>query len=154
PKRARYQAAPRPDRDCPQIRLSLGFQQGQDGGEFFAQIEQQSALCTRRGGGWGRTAESHARWRSPGRDCRRRRRGDRFGFRAAGPVRVRGGISEMLARARDGEALVVKQPLDLENRLDILAAVKTMAARAFHWLQRGKFRLPVTQHKRLGRSNA
>ena len=63
-------------------------------------------------------------------------------------------LFEMLARAGDRKSLVVEQALDLENGLDVFAAIEAMAARAFHRLQHGKFGLPIAQHEGLGGGQA
>ena len=57
---------------------------------------------------------------------------------------------QMLARARNGEALFIEQALDFENRLDILAAIEAVAAGALDRLERGEFCLPESQHEGLG----
>ena len=43
PKRARYQAAPRPDGPA-LMSVSLAFEKGQDSEEFFVQIEEEFSL--------------------------------------------------------------------------------------------------------------
>ncbi len=56
----------------------------------------------------------------------------------------------MAARSRDGETLVVEQPLDLQNPLHIFAAIEAVSLGTFHRLQHGKFGFPIAQHKWLG----
>jgi hypothetical protein len=47
PKRARYQAAPRPDRFRPLFSVSLAFEKGQDSEELFVQIEEEFSVRAR-----------------------------------------------------------------------------------------------------------
>ncbi len=61
---------------------------------------------------------------------------------------------EESAGASDGESFVIEQAFNFENRFDVFAAVEAVAAGAFHRLQCRKFRFPVAQHERLGRSKA
>jgi len=58
------------------------------------------------------------------------------------------------ARAGNGETFVVEEPLDFKNSFDVFAAVEAMAAGTLYRLQRGKLRLPVTQHEGLCRGKA
>ena len=59
---------------------------------------------------------------------------------------VAGGlIGEMFTRANDGETFIVEQALDFEDGFDVLATIETMAAGAFHRLERREFRFPVAQ---------
>jgi hypothetical protein len=44
PKRARYQAAPRPDRFRPLLSVSLAFEKGQGSEKMFVEIEEEFAL--------------------------------------------------------------------------------------------------------------
>ena len=62
---------------------------------------------------------------------------DRFGF---------GSRFEKLARALDGEALLVEQALDLQHHLDVLAAVEPVAGAGFLGAQPGKLGFPEAQH--------
>src|SRR6185503_20364416 len=52
----------------------------------------------------------------------------------------------MLARAIDGEALLIQQMLDLQQQLDVLAPVQSVTGAGFFGTQRRKFRLPVAEH--------
>jgi len=63
-------------------------------------------------------------------------------------------LGKVLARARDREALFIQQALDFEDGFDILAAIKTVAARAFYGLKRGEFGLPVAQDEGFRRGEA
>src|SRR3989338_2086800 len=53
---------------------------------------------------------------------------------------------ELLARAGDGETLLVEQPLDGEHGLDVLAAVDSLAVLALGGLEARELGLPVAQH--------
>ena len=55
---------------------------------------------------------------------------------------------QIFPRAFDGVALVVKQPLDLQHQLHILAAVQPMALAGFLRTERGKLRFPEAQNVR------
>src|SRR5579864_1858165 len=146
PKRARYQAAPRPDRGRSprrQIPKRIGrptgsknsvsprFEEGQDGKKLFAKIEQVFAL---RAGKFMVALTSG------------RRRGSRFNARLGDSAL----LGQMAARSGDCEAFVVEQALDFEDGFDVFAAVHAVAAGALHGLQRGEFGLPVTQDERFG----
>ena len=54
-------------------------------------------------------------------------------------------IGQMFAGANDGEAFVVEETLDFEDRFDVFAAVEAMAAGTFYRLKRGELRFPVAQ---------
>ena len=54
-----------------------------------------------------------------------------FGFRA-----------QLLARARDGESLIVEQLLDAQHAFDVALAVHALSRAAFDWLQLRELRLP------------
>src|ERR1700693_3043839 len=58
-------------------------------------------------------------------------------------------LGEMPASPRNREPLVVKEPLDLEYSLDVLAAVETMSARTLDRLKHRELRFPEAQDKRL-----
>src|SRR2546426_10535072 len=62
-------------------------------------------------------------------------------------------ISFMLAqkppRARDGESFVVQQPLDAEDHVHVVLAVKAMAAGTLDRFEHREFGFPVTQNERL-----
>jgi hypothetical protein len=60
-------------------------------------------------------------------------------------------FGKILSSARDRKALVVKQPLDFKDGLDIPAPVKPVPTGTFHGLQRGKLRLPISQDEGLRR---
>ena len=55
-------------------------------------------------------------------------------------------VAQVLARAGDGVALVVKKGFDAHNIFDIATTVHALTGAAFHWLQLREFRLPETQH--------
>src|ERR1700733_14934659 len=57
-----------------------------------------------------------------------------------------GFIFQLLARGPDGEALVVKRLLVLQNFFYAALAVHALAGTALHRLQLGKLRLPKAQH--------
>ena len=56
-----------------------------------------------------------------------------------------GVVRQMLSRPGDGEALPVKQPLDLQHVFDILAAVEAVPGFAFGGFERRKLGLPKSQ---------
>ena len=56
----------------------------------------------------------------------------------------------MAASAGDGEAFVVEQALDVQDGVDVLAAIEAMALGAFHRLQHRELGLPIAQHEGLG----
>jgi len=58
-------------------------------------------------------------------------------------------IRKMFAGAGDRETFLVEKAFDFENGFDVVAAVETMSAGAFHRLQSWEFRLPVTQDEGL-----
>src|SRR5271155_5266383 len=111
--------------------VSLAFEKGQDGEEFLVQIEQEFLMRARA-----------VFWMGSGRrfDCCRRV------FAAV--------LRQIFARARDREALVVQQPLDLEDDLDILAAIQAASVGSLHRLKRREFALPIAQDEGLRRSQA
>ena len=53
----------------------------------------------------------------------------------------------------DSEALVVKQPFDLQNSVDILLGIDPVPGTIFCWRKIGKFRFPIAQDIRLQDSN-
>jgi hypothetical protein len=54
-------------------------------------------------------------------------------------------IRKMLAGACDRETFLVEEAFDFKNGFDVVAAVETMSAGAFHRLQSWEFGFPVTQ---------
>src|SRR5580698_6826917 len=56
-----------------------------------------------------------------------------------------GFILQLLARARDGETLVVEQFLDVQHIFHVTLAVHALAGAALYRLQLGKLRLPKAQ---------
>ena len=116
--------------------VSLAFEEGQDREELFVEIEQEFSMRARRRA----MLRRNDRYRDSftlGLIARRRR--DTAAL-----------FGKVLSRARDRETLFVKEPLDLEDGLDVLAAVEAVPARAFHRLECGEFRLPVAQNECLG----
>src|SRR5690606_31173178 len=63
----------------------------------------------------------------------------------AGVVRRRP-AGQLLARAADGETLIVQQAADLADHQHVLALVVAAVTAALHRLELRKFLLPVTQH--------
>src|SRR5690349_24661620 len=57
-------------------------------------------------------------------------------------------FAQMAACAGNRVSLVVQQPLDAEDHVNVLLAIDAAASIIFGWLQHGNFRLPVAQHKR------
>ena len=94
--------------------VSLAFEKGQDGEQFFVQIEQKFAMRARTPASAAVGASISVR---PFERCDQRSHAP-----PARPFR----FGQMLARAGDRKALVVEQALDLENRLDIFAAIQPM----------------------------
>src|ERR1700726_4327601 len=75
--------------------------------------------------------------------------------RRAEAAAIRSGlIGQMFASSDDGETFVVEEALNFENCFNVLAAIQAMPTRAFHGLERRKFRLPVAQDKRFCGSQA
>src|SRR3990172_1310903 len=68
--------------------------------------------------------------------------GSRRGGSGFGDGRDAGRL-ELLARPGDGEALLVEQPLDGQDRLDVLPAVEPLPVLALGGLQDGEFGFPV-----------
>ena len=132
---------------CTVCSVSLAFEKGQDGEEFFVQIEEKFALSLR-----GSFAAGGRRMRVRGG--------------ANGGAIVSSGIGapvfamlltalfEMFARAGDRKTFVVEQALDFENGFDVFAAIEAMAAGAFHRLEHGKFGFPIAQDEGLGGGQA
>ena len=137
---------------CTVCSVSLAFEKGQDGEEFFVQVEEKFALLAR--------GSLAAR-------CRRVRvsvRGGAFG----GAISSSGGAAaaaqvfplflapffKMFARAGDCKTFFVEQALDLENGFDVFAAVETMPAGTLYRLQHGKFSFPIAQDEGLGSRQA
>src|ERR1700693_5285815 len=130
---------------CTVCSVSLAFEKGQDGEQFFVQIEEEFALLARgrlaarcrsrnvRGGGADGTAITGS-----------------GGIAACNIARFVAALFEMFARACDSKTFFVEQALDFENRLDVFAAIQAMTAGALHRLQHGKFGFPIAQHERLG----
>src|SRR5271163_3244296 len=106
---------------CTVCSLSLAFEKGQDGEEFFVQIEEKFALSLRGSFAAGRRSMSV-------------RGGVGFAAIASGDIGARvfavflAALFEMFARAGDGETFFVEQALDFENGFDVFAAVEAMAA--------------------------
>jgi hypothetical protein len=132
PKRARYQAAPRPDRFRPLSSVSPAFEKGQDSEKLFVEIEEEFAV------------------RARGRFVARGGCGSTGGGLAIAAILA----DEMFARAGDGKTLFIEQALDFENGLNVFAAVEPMAAGTFYGLQRGEFGFPVAQDESLGGGEA
>jgi hypothetical protein len=115
---------------CNENSVSLAFEKGQDGEEFFVEIEEKLAL------------------------------GAEGGFAARGSVGVSDGLArravaggfvrEIFAGAGDGEAFFVEKALDLEHGLDVFSTVKALTARAFHRLEHGEFGFPEAQNEGFG----
>src|SRR6266478_4990102 len=61
------------------------------------------------------------------------------GFRFGGAIV----LAEMPPRARDGESLVVEQPLDAEDHIHIVLAVETVSAGALDRLEHRELSFPV-----------
>src|SRR6185369_3930187 len=76
-------------------------------------------------------------------------------LRAAGPDRglglllVRARVVEAVARAADGEALLVQELADAADEQHLVVLVVAAVAAALHGLQLGEFLLPVAKHVRL-----
>ncbi len=121
--------------------VSLAFEKGQDGEEFFVQIEQEFAMRARSwlatGVGGGRCCASFVFAYGGG------------GNGAAAVVAARK-VGKMFAGTGDREAFLVEEALDFENGFDVVAAIEAMAAGTFHGLERGKFSFPVAKDERLG----
>jgi hypothetical protein len=131
---------------CTGCSVSLAFEKGQDGEEFFVQIEEKSALSLRGCFAPGRRSVS-VRGRT---DCAAIARSGCVGGCAFGVFAMfLAALFEMFARAGDGEALFVEEALDFENSFDVFAAVKAMAAGALYRLQHGKFGFPIAQDEGL-----
>jgi hypothetical protein len=60
-------------------------------------------------------------------------------------------LRQVFPRTRYREALLVQQAFDLEDRVNILAAIQPMSTRALDRLKGGELGFPVAQNKRLGR---
>lgn len=58
-------------------------------------------------------------------------------------------ILEILTGPFNGESLVVKQPLDFQDGIDILLGIGPVTGAVFAWREVGKFRFPITQNIRL-----
>jgi len=56
-------------------------------------------------------------------------------------------LAQMAARSCNGESLVVKKTLDLENQINVFLAIEAMAAVALHRLEHGELRFPIAQHE-------
>src|SRR5271167_3055467 len=127
---------------CTVCSVSFAFEKGQDGEQFFVQIEQEFALLARR-----RFAA----------ECRsvRVRGGSFFAAIAGGCAAARvcarfpAALFEMFPCAGDCKTFVVEQALDLENRFDVFAAIEAMSAGTLHRLQHGKFGFPIAQDEGL-----
>src|SRR5258705_4407232 len=74
-----------------------------------------------------------------------------FAVQTAGFRRL---IAQVATRARDRKPFVVEQALDHEDGVDVLAAIQSVAFRAFYRLQHGELRLPVSQDKLLRAGHA
>ena len=72
-------------------------------------------------------------------------------FRAVPAQRL---IAQVAPRAGNRESFVVQQPLDDEDRIDVFTAIQPVPLGTLHRLEHGKLRLPIAQHKRLGRGQA
>src|SRR3990172_7287242 len=59
----------------------------------------------------------------------------------------------MLSGSRDGEFLRVKQTLDFQHGLHVLALIGTLSRAVFRRTKLGKLRFPITQHMRLHSRN-
>jgi len=57
-------------------------------------------------------------------------------------------LAEMPPRARDGESLVVEQPLDAEDHIHIVLAVETVSAGALDRLEHRELSFPVAEDER------
>src|SRR5215472_4896432 len=68
---------------------------------------------------------------------------------ALGQIGARFLARELVARAADGEALVVEQAPDLADHDHVLTLVVTAVAAALHGLELREFLLPIAQHLRL-----
>ena len=55
-------------------------------------------------------------------------------------------VAQMLASARDGVALLVKQLFDANDVFDIAPPIHALPRTALDWLELGKFRLPEAQY--------
>src|SRR6266481_8285576 len=106
-------------------RLSPPFEKGQESAQRIAHIEQHFAVQKLR------------------RAIPRTNRRSRFGIRTC-----RAAFAQMPPRPRNRKSFVVKQPLDLQNQVNIFLPVKSPPVRTLLGLQRREFRLPITQHKR------
>src|ERR1039458_7668532 len=54
--------------------------------------------------------------------------------------------AQLLARAGDGESLLIEQPLDVQHALDVALAVHALTRAALYRLQLRELGLPETQH--------
>ena len=115
--------------------VSLAFEKGQDGEELFVEIEQEFSMRARGALGTCRLSCNMGRGGSFARGA----------LLSVCAILLR----KMLSCAGNRESLFVKEALDFEDGLDILAAVEAVAARAFHRLERGEFGLPIAQDKSL-----
>jgi hypothetical protein len=131
---------------CTGCSVSLAFEKGQDGEEFFVQIEEKFALPLR-GSFAARCRGVSVRGGADGAAIIR----GGVGARVAGVFAMfLAALLEMFARAGDGEALFIEQALDFENGFDVFAAIEAMAAGTLHRLQHGKFGFPIAQDEGLG----
>src|SRR5580692_1927368 len=132
---------------CTGCSVSLAFEKGQDGEEFFVQIEEKFALSLRGSFAAGRRSVS-VRGRT---DCAAIAGGGCVGGCAFAVFAVLlPALFEMFARSGDRKTFFVEQAFDFENGLDVFAAVEAMAAGALHRLQHGKFGFPIAQDEGLG----
>ena len=65
------------------------------------------------------------------------------------PVITRDGVVEAVARAADGEAVLVEQFADAADEQHLMVLVVAPVTAAFDRLQLREFLLPVAQHMRL-----
>src|SRR5467141_4461890 len=105
-------------------KVSPPFEQRQECTERIAQIQQNLAAKKLRG------------------PIRRRIGASRLRF---GGAIV---LAEMPPSARDGESLVVEQPLDAKDHVHVVLAVETVAAGALDRFKHGEFGFPVAQDER------
>ena len=114
------------------ISVSLAFEKGQDGEQFFSQLKQETAIHARSG------LRKISSTILLGAFCRIHR-----------VLNSALRLGKMFPRSSDGKALFVEEALDLKNRLDVFPAIQPMARRAFYWLKRGEFRFPKPQDESL-----
>src|SRR5580704_2874774 len=133
---------------CTGCSVSLAFEKGQDGEEFFVQIEEKFALSLRGSFAAGRRGVG-VRGRT---DCTAIARGGGVACRVVAVFLA--AFFEVFARSGDRKTFVVEQALDFENGFDVFAAVEAMAAGTLHGLQHGKLGFPIAQDEGLGGGQA